>query len=392
MFSKQKRLDFHTTKSYFYLMQTRKDIRSLTIKELESFCIERNEKPFRARQVYEWLWKKSARGFSEMTNLPKSFRELLNDTFDLLPLKINTSQTSADGTIKYGFLTYDNHLVEGVLIPTDRRLTACISSQIGCSLNCLFCATGQLKYYRNLNAGEIYDQVYLINTEVKKKNGKKLSNIVMMGMGEPLLNYDNVTSAIEKISSHSGLGFAPKRITLSTVGITKMIQKLGDDNVPCNLAISLHTASNEKRNQFMAINKSNPLDELAESIKYFYSKTRTRITYEYLLLADFNDNLSDARDLADLCTITPCKINLIEYNEVPGSPFEKSDPRKTQKFKEFLESKNLVVNIRKSRGADIEAACGQLAGRTGRTVRAGNWKAGRLGDEEINKREDGVKK
>jgi 23S rRNA (adenine2503-C2)-methyltransferase len=250
-----------------------------------------------------------------------------------------------------------------VLIPSENRSTACISSQAGCALKCLFCATGKLKFRRDLTAGEIFDQVVEIEKIAKEINDKKLSNIVLMGMGEPLLNYDNVLCAIERISSDNGLGYSASRITISTAGIVKMIRKLADDGIKCNLAVSLHTADNFKRDQIMPLNKSNPLEELAGAIKYFHQKTGIRITYEYLLMKDFNDTHKDARQFAEFCKISPCKINLIEYNEVKGSPFKRSDPERTRSFKEFLESRNLVVNLRKSRGADIDAACGQLAGK-----------------------------
>jgi len=340
-----------------------RDIRELQLAELEEFFKGIDEKSFRAKQVYEWLWKKHATGFDQMTSLSNVLREKLANDFYFRALQVSTTQVSKDGTQKFGFKTSDNLIIEGVLIPSDNRTTACISSQAGCALNCLFCATGKIKFRRDLTAGEMFDQVAAIEKTAKGFNDKKLSNIVLMGMGEPLLNYDNVLKAIEKISSDDGLGYSPSRITISTAGIAKMIRKLADDRIKCNLAVSLHTADNFKRDQIMPLNKSNPLEELAASIKYFHQKTGTRITYEYLLLKDFNDSHKDARQFAEFCKISPCKINLIEYNEVSGSPFKRSDPERTRSFKEFLESRNLVINLRRSRGADIDAACGQLAGR-----------------------------
>jgi 23S rRNA (adenine2503-C2)-methyltransferase len=303
-------------------------------------------------------------GFDLMTNIPLPLRTYLSHNFYFRALQIETIQVSTDGTRKFGFKTSDNFIIEGVLIPSENRTTACISSQAGCALSCLFCATGKLKFRRDLTAGEIFDQVVEIEKIAKEINDKKLSNIVLMGMGEPLLNYENVLKAIERISSDEGLGYSASRITISTAGIVKMIRKLADDSIKCNLAISLHTADNFKRDQIMPLNKSNPLEELAGAIKYFHQKTGIRITYEYLLMKDFNDTHKDARQFAEFCKISPCKINLIEYNEVKGSPFKRSDPERTRSFKEFLESRNLVVNLRKSRGADIDAACGQLAGKT----------------------------
>ena len=340
-----------------------RDIRELKLAELEDFFKEIDEKSFRAKQVYDWLWKKHVRDFDQMTNLPQSLRNRLAKDFYFRALKIVFTQVSSDGTRKFGFKTSDNHIVEGVLIPADRRSTACISSQAGCALKCTFCATGKIKLGRDLTSGEMIDQVVEIEKTDREIINKKLSNIVLMGMGEPLLNYDNVLSAIERISSDTGLGYSPSRITISTAGIAKMIRKLADDGIKCNLAVSLHTADNFKRDQIMPINKSNPLEELSSAIRYFHQKTGIRISYEYLLMKDFNDTLKDARQFAEFCKISPCKINLIEYNEVSGSPFKRSDPERTRTFKEFLDSRNLVVNLRKSRGADIDAACGQLAGK-----------------------------
>ena len=339
------------------------DIRELKLQELEEFFNGMDEKSFRAKQVYEWLWKKHVTGFDQMTNLSLSLRVKLAEHFFFQSLQIMTIQVSTDGTRKFGFKTGDNFIVEGVLIPSEGRATACISSQAGCALNCLFCATGKIKFKRDLTAGEIFDQVAAIEKNEKEISDKKLSNIVLMGMGEPLLNYDNVLKAIERISAEDGLGYSPSRITISTAGIVKMIRKLADDKTKCHLAVSLHTADNFKRDQIMPLNKSNPLNELSAAIKYFHQKTGTRISYEYLLLKDFNDTLKDARQFAEFCKISPCKINLIEYNEVDRSPFKRSTPERTKSFREFLESRNLIVNLRKSRGADIDAACGQLAGK-----------------------------
>ena len=341
-----------------------RDIRELKLAELEDFFKGIDEKSFRAKQVYDWLWKKHVTDFDQMTNLSHSLRDQLSQNFYFRALQLITTQVSSDGTRKYGFKTSDNLIIEGVLIPSGVRATACISSQAGCALKCLFCATGKIEFRRDLTTGEMFDQVAAIEKTAKEINDNKLSNIVLMGMGEPLLNYDNVLKAIERISSDDGLGYSPSRITISTAGIVKMIRKLADDGIKCNLAVSLHTADNFKRDQIMPLNKSNPLDELSGAIKYFHQKTGTRISYEYLLLKDFNDTHKDARQFAEFCKISPCKINLIEYNEVTGSPFKRSDPERTRSFKEFLESRNLVVNLRKSRGADIDAACGQLAGKT----------------------------
>lgn len=319
------------------------------------------EKSFRAKQVHEWLWQKSARSFDDMTNLSKGLREKLKQLFALNPVSVATSQVSKDRTIKSGFRLHDGYLIEGVLIPTDERMTACVSSQVGCSLTCKFCATGKLERIRNLDAAEIYDQVAIIKKQAEENYSIPLSNIVYMGMGEPLLNYANVLQSIERITAPDGLGMAAKRITVSTAGIAKMIKKLGDDEVKFNLALSLHAANDEKRNKIMPINEHNSLDALKEALCYFYDKTGTRVTYEYIVFNGFNDELADARELAEFCKAVPCKVNLIEYNPIEGENFTNAKDDKIEAFREFLERKNIIVNVRRSRGKDIDAACGQLA-------------------------------
>ena len=341
-------------------MLIKKNIRSLSVEELSIFFKKHGVAKFRAKQVHEWLWKKKAISFDEMTSLSIRDRELLENYFSINALTIHKSETSNDGTIKYSLKLYDNKLVEGVLIPSKKRLTACVSSQAGCSLSCTFCATGTLKLERNLDFGEIYDQVFILNEQAKQNFGRPLSNIVYMGMGEPLLNYDNLIKSINLISSKDGLSMSPKRITVSTAGIAKMIRKLADDEVKFNLAISLHTADDKKRDDIMPINKSINIAQLEDSIKYFYEKTGTRITYEYILFDGVNDNIEDASKLSKLCRKIPSKVNLIEYNQVDSLPFKKSTNRQTDKFIKYLEEKNIVVNLRKSKGKDINAACGQL--------------------------------
>ncbi|MBL6874240.1 MAG: 23S rRNA (adenine(2503)-C(2))-methyltransferase RlmN [Flavobacteriales bacterium] len=341
-------------------MITKKNIRELKLEELIDFLKNQNIPSYRAKQIHEWLWKKRAISFNEMTSLSLSLRELLEQNFCLNAVKIHKAEKSSDGTIKYSLKLYDNKLVEGVLIPSKKRLTACISSQVGCSLSCTFCATGTLKLERNLNYAEIYDQIFILNEEALLNFGKPLSNIVYMGMGEPLLNYENLLKSIELVSSKTGLSMSPKRITVSTAGIAKMIKKLADDDVRFNLAISLHTSDDKKREEIMPINKSINLEELKESIKYFFEKTGTRITYEYILFKDINDSLDDAHELVKFCKSTPCKVNLIEYNSVDNIPFKKASNNKTEKFINFLNEKNVIVNLRRSKGKDINAACGQL--------------------------------
>jgi 23S rRNA (adenine2503-C2)-methyltransferase len=337
------------------------DIRSLELSEIEDYFIAAGEKPFRARQVYEWLWQKSAVSFDEMTNLSLDLRRKLRENFEINPISIAEKQVSRDLTIKNTFRLHDDHLIEGVLIPTENRMTACVSSQVGCSLSCKFCATGKMDRIRNLNADEIYDQVVMLSRQAVEHYNIPLSNIVYMGMGEPLLNYSQVLRSVDRITSTDGLGMSPKRITVSTAGISKMIKKLGDDQVKFNLALSLHAANDDKRSRIMPINDQNSLESLAEALKYFYQKTGTRVTFEFIVFNDFNDSIDDARELAEFCKNVPCKINLIEYNPVEGTGLSKTGEDKLDAFSRFLESRNLVTNIRRSRGKDIDAACGQLA-------------------------------
>ncbi|MBE2245973.1 MAG: 23S rRNA (adenine(2503)-C(2))-methyltransferase RlmN [Candidatus Competibacteraceae bacterium] len=337
------------------------DIRRLSADELKTMLEKEGQPAFRTKQIFQWLWQKGANSFDQMSNLPQELRAWLNEHCVIYTLKLETTQKSDDGTIKSAFSLYDGKSIEGVLIPSLDRITACISSQVGCSLQCTFCATAQLNLQRNLSAGEIFDQVVFLNQQSNSQFHKPISNIVIMGMGEPLLNYKSVMSAINHITSPDGLGMSPRRITLSTSGIAKMIKQLADDNFACNLALSLHAADNVKRSQIMPINDSNSLEMLANALKYFYEMTHTRITYEYVLLRDFNDSMQDAKNLALFCRHTPCKVNIIEFNPVSHAPHRASTVEKTMAFIEYLQSKNIIVNMRRSRGKDIDAACGQLA-------------------------------
>jgi len=343
-------------------LSTKQNIRNLTLKELQETFVSLGEKKFRAQQVFEWLWQKDAGTFEEMTNLSLAFREKLETHFFIDKIVLDDQQISNDKTIKCAFSTHGvKQVMEGVLIPTTSRMTACISSQVGCSLACTFCATGRLKLLKNLSAGEIVDQVVYLKNLAEVHYQLPLSNIVYMGMGEPLLNYKNMLRSIDLITSPKGLGMSPKRITVSTAGIAKMIKKLGDDEVKFNLALSLHAANDEKRNKIMEINESNNLETLADALIYFHEKTGSRVTFEYIIFKDFNDGLEDAADLAKFCKHVPCKINIIEYNPIDDGDFQQADPQKVDRFAAFLEERNLVVNVRRSRGKDIDAACGQLA-------------------------------
>lgn len=336
------------------------NIRELSLEEIKTFLIENGEKAFRAKQIYEWLWKKNVNNFDEMSNLSKPLRDLLKEKLDFFNIVVFDKQRSSDGTTKIAFKLHDGLMVEGVLIPSNKRATACISCQVGCALGCAFCATGKLGYKRDLSASEIFEQIHYIKT-LAEEEGYSFSNIVYMGMGEPLLNYNNVLRSIDMVTGKDGLEMSPSRITVSTAGLPAQIRQLADDGVKFNLAISLHSALNEVRNSLMPINKKFNLEELSESIKYFVQKTDSRPTFEYLLINDVNDSLSAARALADFCRSFPVKINIIEYNPTENDKFKKASKERLDGFVKILEDRNMIVNVRHSRGKDIDAACGQLA-------------------------------
>ena len=340
------------------------DIRKFSLDELTAYFEGMGEKPFRAKQVYQWLWNKSAKDFDQMTNLSLSTRETLKSKFVINHVAVDQMQRSTDGTIKNAVKLYDGLVVESVLIPTETRTTACISSQVGCSLDCTFCATASLKRMRNLNADEIYDQVVVIREQSERFFERTLTNIVFMGMGEPLLNYHNVIRSIDKITSPQGLGMSPRRITLSTVGIPKMIQKMADDNVKFNLAVSLHSALDETRSQIMPINNTNSLSDLAVSLSYWYKKTRSKVTFEYVVWRGINDSKEHALALVKFCKKIPAKVNIIEYNPIGDDGFQQASPETVDMYRNLLEQNDIVVKVRRSRGQDIDAACGQLANKT----------------------------
>lgn len=341
----------------------KKNLRHLTFDELSSLITGLGEKPFRAKQTWEWIWQKGAGSINEMSNLSKLLREKLSCEFDFFSLRIDKIQRSNDGTVKLRFITFDNHFIEGVLIPADDRITACVSSQVGCSLACAFCATGQIARERNLNFDEIFDQVVLLNKIAAENFHRNITNIVFMGMGEPLLNYNNVLMANEKISSPApdGLGISPRRVTVSTAGIAKMIHKLAEDKVRFRLALSLHATTDEKRSRIMPINEQNNIQSLMTALKFFWEETGNRISYEYILFDGFNDSAEDARALVKLAHLFPVRVNLIEYNKVENIPFNKSGKDKTEKFLDILLKNKINASIRYSKGKDIDAACGQLA-------------------------------
>ncbi len=342
----------------------KKDIRSLTKEQIRDFFVANGEKAFRGNQVYEWLWSKAVHSFDDMTNVSKETRTMLEENFVINHIKVDTMQRSEDGTVKNAVRLHDDLIVESVLIPTETRTTACVSSQVGCSLDCNFCATAQLKRMRNLNPDEIYDQVVAIDRESRLYYNRPLSNIVFMGMGEPLMNYPNVMKAIDKITSEEGLGMSPKRITVSTSGISKMIKKMADDEVKFKLAVSLHSAIEEIRNQIMPFTKNFPLTELKEALEYWYKKTKSKITYEYVVWKGINDDQKSIDALVKFCKYVPCKVNLIEYNPIDDGIFQQASNEALEKYISTLEKNNIVAKVRRSRGKDIDAACGQLANKS----------------------------
>tara|TARA_R110002051_G_scaffold13435_4_gene45015 strand:- start:33717 stop:34757 length:1041 start_codon:yes stop_codon:yes gene_type:complete len=340
---------------------SKKDIRALSKDELRDFFVQQGDKAFRGNQVYEWLWQKGAHTFADMTNISLETRELMDTYFVINHIKVDLMQRSSDGTIKNAVKLHDGLTVESVLIPTASRTTACVSSQVGCSLNCKFCATARLKRMRNLNPDEIVDQVVLIDKQSKLYFDKPLSNIVFMGMGEPLMNYNNVLKAIEKITSPEGLGMSPKRITVSTSGVPKIIKKMADENVRFNLAVSLHSALDEVRTEIMPFNEQMPLKDLKEALIYWYEKTGKAITYEYIVWGGINDRKKDIDALLDFCKAVPSKVNLIEYNPIDDGQFQQASPEAIDHYVSVLEAHRVTVTVRRSRGKDIDAACGQLA-------------------------------
>jgi 23S rRNA (adenine2503-C2)-methyltransferase len=342
----------------------KRDIRKLKLEELKEFFVQKGDKPFRAQQVYEWLWMKSAKSFDQMTNISLDTREMLSQHFVINHIKVDKMQRSEDGTIKNAVTLHDGLIVESVLIPAEKRITACVSSQVGCSLACKFCATARLKRQRNLSVDEIYDQVVAIKEQAELFYGRPLTNIVFMGMGEPLLNYANVLGAIEKITAQKGLNMASRRITVSTVGVAKMIKKMADDEVKFNLAVSLHSAINETRSSIMPINDTNPLEELADALRYWYQKTKSKVTYEYVVWKGINDTEEHARALLKFAKVVPSKVNLIEYNPIDDGEFQQAPDEVLNMYMDILEKNGITTRIRKSRGKDIDAACGQLANKS----------------------------
>ncbi len=342
-------------------MPDKRHIKTFSLEEIVSFIRENELQAFHAKQIYEWIWKKRIVSFDQMTNIPAVLRQKLSAEFLCSSIQNYDEYCSTDGTRKYAFHLFDGNIVESVLIPSESRITACISTQVGCALACGFCATGQLGFKRNLDTAEIHDQIIMLMNFTKEKYQTELNNIVVMGMGEPLLNYENTIAALDKISAKNLLNFSPQRITISTSGITDKIKRMADENIPYHLAVSLHTASDSKRNMMMPVAKKHPLAQLTEALKYYHRKTQNRITIEYILFNKINDTLEDAEALAVFCRNFPVKINIIVYNSTSFDTYRKSTKEATSKFIEYLKNKNIIVNLRISKGQDIRAACGQLA-------------------------------
>ena len=349
--------------------QSRKttELKALNKQELRDFCQQQDLKRFRSDQIFQWLYQKGVSGFDEMTNLSKELRNQLSEIATISRIRPASQQSSSDGTIKFLFRLHDGHQIESVLIPDfdeqghADRLTVCVSSQVGCAFGCSFCATGKMGWHRNLLAGEIVDQAQYINEVAEQTYGKGITNIVYMGMGEPLHNYKAVVNSANIISDELSIGLSPKRITISTVGLPHRIKQLGDTRQPFNLAISLHAANDDKRDQIMPINDTSNLSKLRESVEHYYQAMMKPLTYEYLLFDEFNDGPEDARELAAIARWVPSKINIIMYNDVAGVALKRAREERLDRFMKALVDEGVRATVRRSRGDDIDAGCGQLA-------------------------------
>ncbi len=350
---------------------TKTNLKALSREELREFCNSLDLQSFRADQIFQWLYQKRAETFTEMTNLSLDLREELEQKAVIHPIKVAHMQEASDQTVKFLFSLHDGKHIESVLIPgmnddgTADRLTVCVSSQVGCIFGCSFCATGKMGYFRNLAAGEIVDQVTFINEFSEQRFGKKITNIVYMGMGEPLHNYKEVVESVAIITDPLSLELSPRRITVSTVGLAKQIRQLGVDKEPFNLAISLHAPTDEKRNKIMPINKSLNLKALEDALKHYYAETSQPVTYEYLLFDHFNDDFEDAKNLAKIAHWIPSKVNIIMYNPVKGVSMQRAREDRLNHFMKALTDYDVRATVRRSRGDDIDAGCGQLADREG---------------------------
>jgi 23S rRNA (adenine2503-C2)-methyltransferase len=342
---------------------TKTNLLGYTRNELEALFARLGQKPYRGRQLYKWLYSTRQHDFALMTDLSKDLRAALEADYTIEMLELDHRVKSVDGTEKFLFRLHDGHPLETVLIPDDNRpgkSTVCISSQAGCALACKFCATGTMGLLRDLTVGEIVGQLVYLR---ELYGNDAFTNVVMMGMGEPLNNYSNVVEAIRIMTDTLGLGLGSKRITLSTSGVTPKIRRLADSGLKVRLALSLHAATQEKRARIMPVAETFKLDKLMEAVKYYAATTGDRVTFEYILMDGFNDTMEDVLALAKLIEGIPCKINILAYNPVPGLEFKRPSDDKTDWFGRQLYPRAPAVTVRKSRGRDIDAACGQLAAR-----------------------------
>ena len=345
------------------------DVKALSREALEDLARTLGEPAYRGRQLFQWLYRQDATSFEAMTDLPKTLRATLADIAEIDTLTPDLLQTAQDETVKALFTLSSGRQVETVLIPdldatgAAKRLTVCVSSQVGCAMACSFCATGLMGFQQNLTPGEIFDQVRFMNTLAQERYGRRITHVVFMGMGEPLLNYDNVLCSLDFLTHPDGFGLAPRRITVSTVGLARRIKQLAEDDVGCNLAVSLHAPTDAKRSRIMPVNRAAATDltALRAAIQYYTNQTRRRVTYEYCLFRGVNDTEEDAAHLADVVAWAPSKVNLILYNPVPGLGFERTSEAQLHVFIRILVHRGVTVTVRRSRGQDIDAACGQLA-------------------------------
>lgn len=333
-----------------------KNIKNYNLEELKKELKEIDEKPFRAEQIFKWLYEEKVQTFDEMTNLSLELREKLKKNYTMCNFNILKKQQSKDGTIKYLFDVLDGNAIETVLMKYHHGNSICVSSQIGCKMGCKFCASTGIKFIRNLTSGEIVEQII----RVEQDTGERISNIVFMGIGEPLDNYQNVVNAIRQINHPKGLNIGARHISISTSGLVPKIYQLAEENIQCTLSISLHATNNEKRSSMMPVNKTYPIEELLQACKDYIAKTNRRISFEYALAKDNNDNLEDAKELIKRLKGMLCHVNLIPINKIENGQFDKSSNENIMKFRDYLNDHGIVATIRRELGSDIDAACGQL--------------------------------
>lgn len=333
-----------------------KNIKDYDLNELKEELISIGEKPFRAEQIFKWLYQEKVKSFDDMTNLSLELREKLKQNYTICNFKILRKQESKDGTIKYLFDVLDGNAIETVLMSYHHGYSICVSSQIGCKMGCKFCASTGIKFVRNLSSGEIVEQIIA----VEQDTGYRISNVVLMGIGEPLDNYDNVVNAIHIINNPKGINIGARHISLSTSGLVPKIYKLAEENIQCTLSISLHATNNKKRSSMMPVNDAYPIEELIEACRDYIEKTHRRISFEYALAKDNNDNIEDAKELVKLLKGMLCHVNLIPINKIENGKFDKSSNENIIKFRDYLNEHGIVATIRRELGSDIDAACGQL--------------------------------